>query len=1051
MNIKKLLFLFFLLGGISTSGRAQLSCPPNVDFELGDLSNWNFYTGTCCPAGVPSLPTPTAAIACRHTLTSVTGLVGCAGPATDPVGGFPVLAPGGGNHSFRLGNNGTGAQAERAIYYVRIPIGVTNYSLVYRYAVVMQDPSHTAAQQPRFTVQAYDSTTLAPVPCASYNYVSGAIPGFITVGSGASSIRYLPWSTAAVDLSGMAGTTVAIEFTTADCSLGGHYGYAYIDLSCGLFQIASTVCDTLTPPTLSAPPGFASYTWYDSSTFSVLYGTTQTITIPYPPGPTTLAVILTPYPGFGCTDTLYTTVTPAHMALNPTNDTAICSGRSTMLSPNATDVAVPLTYSWAPATGLSCTGCANPVASPTVTTSYTVTVTNAVGCEMEHVFNITVLPGVNTNIIVDTPSCNGYSNGSATAAPFTGTAPYYYVWNTAPTQTTATATGLPAGTYTVTLIDALGCTDTAIAVLANPAPRIISIASFVNPTTCLGYDGSITINGGILPDTTYTITYLVDGLPQTRTVTANSSGQLILTGLNAGTYTNITIVGALCPYNVIGPVVLADPATPDLSGVSSNSYVCEGDPLMLFANSTTPGVTYLWEGPGGFTSVLQNPVITPATLGMSGVYSVTVTRSNCFNYSSTLVEIRVAPVPSAASNTPVCSADTLFLSSESTTGATSYQWTGPNFYSSMDQNPYIAHVQTVSTGTYTVAITLNGCTKYATVNVTINQTPEIPILTDTNYCQYDIAAQLSAVGSNLRWFTSNPSDTGTLIAPTPSTIKSGTTTWYVTQTSAEGCTGSKTKVSVRVWDYPRPTISVTDSVSCAGKYMTFTAGNIGEGNDGVTWYFEPMDSIINVNPVYHAFSGAGVYTVTVGAYYKYCKDTQMSKVITIFPYASFDLGADTSICPGGEAIELKAGNMNTFGSAATWKWSTGETGNKIRIVAPGTYFATITVNGCESSDSVIVTNDCYITIPNVFTPNGDGINDFFFPRELLSKGMTKFNMNIYNRWGQLIFTGNALDGRGWDGRFNGAEQPVGVYVYVIDAEFKDGQIENHKGNVTLLR
>jgi hypothetical protein len=144
----------------------------------------------------------------------------------------------------------------------------------------------------------------------------------------------------------------------------------------------------------------------------------------------------------------------------------------------------------------------------------------------------------------------------------------------------------------------------------------------------------------------------------------------------------------------------------------------------------------------------------------------------------------------------------------------------------MDQNTYIAHVQTVSTGTYTVAITLNGCTKYATVDVTINQTPGIPVISDTNYCQFDVAAQLNAVGDNLRWFTSAAGDTGTLIAPTPSTIKAGTTTWYITQTSAEGCTGSKTKVSVRVWEYPRPTLSVTDSVSCAGKYMTFTAGNI---------------------------------------------------------------------------------------------------------------------------------------------------------------------------------------------------------------------------------
>jgi gliding motility-associated-like protein len=60
-------------------------------------------------------------------------------------------------------------------------------------------------------------------------------------------------------------------------------------------------------------------------------------------------------------------------------------------------------------------------------------------------------------------------------------------------------------------------------------------------------------------------------------------------------------------------------------------------------------------------------------------------------------------------------------------------------------------------------------------------------------------------------------------------------------------------------------------------------------------------------------------------------------------------------------------------------------------------------------------------------------------------------MNIYNRWGQLIFETSALDGRGWDGKLNDIPQPEGVYVYVIDAIFKDGQKEHHQGNVTLLR
>ena len=136
---------------------------------------------------------------------------------------------------------------------------------------------------------------------------------------------------------------------------------------------------------------------------------------------------------------------------------------------------------------------------------------------------------------------------------------------------------------------------------------------------------------------------------------------------------------------------------------------------------------------------------------------------------------------------------------------------------------------------------------------------------------------------------------------------------------------------------------------------------------------------------------------------------------------------------------------------ATWLWSTGETTPAITITAPGTYTATITVKGCSASSSIKVINDCYMNIPNVFSPNGDGLNDYFFPRQYLSSGLISFGMHIYNRWGQEIFECTSLDGRGWDGKFNGVDQPGGVYVYVIDGTFKDGQKEHHQGNVTLLR
>ena len=90
-------------------------------------------------------------------------------------------------------------------------------------------------------------------------------------------------------------------------------------------------------------------------------------------------------------------------------------------------------------------------------------------------------------------------------------------------------------------------------------------------------------------------------------------------------------------------------------------------------------------------------------------------------------------------------------------------------------------------------------------------------------------------------------------------------------------------------------------------------------------------------------------------------------------------------------------------------------------------------------------------IPNVFTPNGDGLNDYFFPRTLLTSGLTSFSMKIFNRWGQEIFATTTTDGRGWDGKLNDVPQPEGVFVYIIEATFKDGQHEHRQGNVTLLR
>src|SRR4051812_47414533 len=126
---KHVLLLTLVFLGFYLPSKGQFA-PPNIDFELGNTTIWNYYIGTCCPIVTP---TATLAIVNRHTLTT-------AADGLDPYGGFPQLSSiDGGSYSMRLGNSNTGSEAEKARYYIHVPTGVSNYSLIYRYAVVLED------------------------------------------------------------------------------------------------------------------------------------------------------------------------------------------------------------------------------------------------------------------------------------------------------------------------------------------------------------------------------------------------------------------------------------------------------------------------------------------------------------------------------------------------------------------------------------------------------------------------------------------------------------------------------------------------------------------------------------------------------------------------------------------------------------------------------------------------------------------------------------------------------------------------------------------------
>ena len=396
----KRLFFLCLLASLSFNLYAQqTACPPNIDFETGTLNGWACYTCTCCPINTPTFSGPTPG---RHTLMSGTGV--------DPYGGFPVVPPGGGNFAFRLGNDTTGAEAERVRYFVKVPASSSQkYLLVFNYAVVLQDPNHAASEQPRFSVNGYDSATGDPIPCVQFNFVaSSVLPGFT---AGTNGTVYKPWSSVSVNLSSMAGKTVALDFATGDCDLGGHFGYAYIDMACGVYAVKSLLCNgSSSTIKLLGPEGFQTYKWYDA-TFTTFYGTGQNLVIAKPSTTTQFAVALTPYPGYGCPDTLYTSTALSDVTVHPSNDTTVCAGGTTIqIKAGAGGTSSPFTYSWTPTTGLSCTNCADPFATVTANTTYHITVTDSNGCPRYDSVRVSVKQPIGINITLPTDTVCQYDH-----------------------------------------------------------------------------------------------------------------------------------------------------------------------------------------------------------------------------------------------------------------------------------------------------------------------------------------------------------------------------------------------------------------------------------------------------------------------------------------------------------------------------------------------------------------------------------------------------------------------------------------------------------------
>jgi gliding motility-associated-like protein len=256
-------FIYCLFG---VFGYTQSACS-NLGFEQNDFSNWNGYWGNFWnPAmGLSIIPG-------RHTI--MTGGI-------DPYscGGLSCVPPGS-SYSARLGNANVNAEGEKLIY--SMSVSSLNSIFVYKYAALLEDAGHPASDQPKLTVEVKNqSGNQIGGSCGIFDVYAGQ-PGqnFKTCGG----VKWLDWSTAAMDLSAFIGQSIQIEFTTRDCSQGGHFGYAYIWATCMPQNQSIAYCKGQ-PVTLQAPSGFQTYKWSEGQT-------SQNVTISNPTNGNSYVVVL---------------------------------------------------------------------------------------------------------------------------------------------------------------------------------------------------------------------------------------------------------------------------------------------------------------------------------------------------------------------------------------------------------------------------------------------------------------------------------------------------------------------------------------------------------------------------------------------------------------------------------------------------------------------------------------------------------------------------------------------------------------------------------------
>lgn len=787
----------------------------------------------------------------------------------------------------------------------------------------------------------------------------------------------------------------------------------------------NTVWTTSNNAVRYTPLGTPIIQWYAGP---ILIGTGTTKTV-CPVVPSTYIAKLISCGGVVDADTVFVDVVccgPPTMSHTDASCFGGCDGTGTAAGVGL----APFTYLWDAAAGSQTTATAVDLCPGT----YEVTVTDALGCE--ETGEVTIGEPAEITVFIDAiniVSCFGLTDGSVYMTGSGGTGALTYDIGDGPIAV-GEFTDLAPGTYVVVITDANGCTKDVPVEIVSPALLEAVEIDIVDVNCFGGADGEITIGGtGGLEPYTFSIGGGAFGASGT------------FTDLAAGSY-NLEVKDANDCIGMITLVVNQPPAL-TLTLVSSTNITCFGGAdgvISVSAAGGTPTYTYSIDG-GTYAAATTFSGLS------AGSHTVRVKDANdCI--TDLVVVLTQAPAVTVDETVvgETCLGDCLGeITLAGDVGVSPFMYSIDGCATSDPTGDYSG----LCAGTYAVCVVdANGCEFNGTLAVAPGVVPADASITPFGpLCVNASPVTLSAVSPGGVY--SGPGVVGGVFNP----ALAGPGTHTITNTISIGC-GDVATFNVVVNPLPIVTFSTLTTSGCEPQMVNFTY----TGSPGVDCVWDFGDASLNFcGSSVHTYYNDGVYDVsyTVTDANGCTKTTTLYDYIQIFPApnAVFKFGPQPTTTIN---TNINFTDMST--DASEWEWNFGDLGNsteqnpsfffpeiagayEIDLVASNEY-------GCTDSttQTVIISEQYLIYVPNAITPDGDLYNEVFKP---YFNGIDIYNytLKIYNRWGEVVFESHNVD-VGWNGTYGGEIVESGVYIWhiVTDEAMSDKKLEYH-GHVTVLK